>query len=274
MNAKLISKCSNSKDLNRTLTQCATQKMPPFPSLKNPPIIEAQLNFQLDASAGWSRFGSPTGVAELFPSHPEVQALQQFVFQTNPPHAGLAPIHGFFLRNPGDPTVVYQIRRDGLAFSRLSPYQGWESLVNPAMEGWKHYQEMMQTGELNGVSLTYINRLEVPRAEFIADRDRFFTIAPRVPKPAVPLPWRFAGFAHHSVFIPEGSRFQVAVALANDPGDLNPDVAAIMLEISVSPLRGTEIRADGLSYLLEEMRDLKNLAFFSITTEESRLRYT
>jgi uncharacterized protein (TIGR04255 family) len=247
--------------------------MPPFPPLKNPPIIEAQLNFQLDASAGWNRFGSPGSVAELFPSHPEVQALQQFVFQTNPPQAGLAPVHGFFLRNSSDPTV-YQIRRDGFAFSRLSPYLGWESLVEPALKAWTHYQEMMQTGDLNGISLTFINRLEVPRAEFVANRDRYLTIAPRVPIQESPLPWRFAGFAHHSVYIPEKSRFQIAVALANDPGDLNPEVAAIMLEITVSPLPGVEIGTENLSHFLKQMRDLKNQAFFSITTEESRLRYT
>ena len=245
--------------------------MHPFPPLKKPPIIEAQLNFQLDASAGWSRYGTPGGVAELFRSHPDVQALQQFVFQTNPPQAGLAPVHGFFLRNPADPTV-YQIRRDGFAFSRLCPYEGWESLVEPALEGWTHYQGMMQTGELNGLSLTYINRLELPRAEFMVDRDRYLTIAPRVPKQGLPLPWRFAGFAHHSVYIPEGNRFQIAVALAKDAGDLNPEVAAIMLEISVSPLPGVEI--ENLDSLLKQMRDLKNQAFFSITTEDSRLRYT
>ena len=272
MNAKLISKCSNSKDLNRTLTQCATQKMPPFPSLKNPPIIEAQLNFQLDASAGWNRYGSPGSVGELFPSHPEVQALQQFVFQTNPPQAGLAPVHGFFLRNPAHPTV-YQIRRDGFAFSRLSPYLGWDSLVEPALKGWTQYQQMMQTGELNGISLTYINRLEVPRAEFVADRDRYLTIAPRVPTLSSATPWHFAAFAHRSVYLPQGSRFQIAVNLARDAGDLNPDVAAIILEISVSPLPGVEIGTDDLACFLEQMRDLKNQAFFSITTEESRLRY-
>lgn len=231
------------------------------------------MNFQLDASAGWSRYGSTANVAELFPSHPEVQALQQFVSQTNPPQAGLAPVHGFFLRNPADPTV-YQIRRDGFAFSRLSPYLGWESLVEPALNGWTHYQQMMQTRELNGISLTYINRLEVPRAEFVADRDRYLTIAPRMPKPESSLPWRLAGFAHQSVYIPKGSRFQIAVALANDPGDLNPEVAAIMLEISVSPLPGVEIGTENLAQFLKQMRDLKNQAFFSITTEESRLRYT
>ena len=107
----------------------------------------------------------------------------------------------------------------------------------------------------------------------MADRDRYLTIAPRVPKQEPPLPWRFAGFAHHSVFIPEGSRFQIAVALAKDAGDLNPEVTAIVLEISVSPLPGVEIETENLAPLLNQMRDLKNQAFFSITTQESRRRY-
>lgn len=243
--------------------------MPSFPQLSSPPIIEAQIDFQVDASAGWARLGSPAKVAELFPSHPQVEPLQQFVLQTNPPQAEVAHFSGCFLRNSAQPTV-YQVRRDGFAFSRLQPYEGWESLVGPALEGWERFRQAMGTTGLNGLSLRYINRLEMPRADFVADRDRYFTIAPRVP---AGLPWKFAGVSHHSVYVVDGGRFQVAVMLSRDPADINPEIAATVLDIAVSPVPGTEIREDRLTELLAEMRVLKNQAFFSITTEASRKPY-
>lgn len=249
--------------------------MPVFPQLKHPPIVEAQLNFLADASSGWKVYGTAGRIVEIFPTHTTVQPLQQFVFRQNAGQAEIsAGMHGFFLRNPSEPTV-FQVRRDGFAFSRLPPYSGWENFVQPGLAAWEHFRGLMDPGTLHGLGLRYINRLEIPREEFIADRDKFLTIAPRVPiSEHLPgKPWGFINFAHQSLFLTPDERFQVAVSLARELPDLNAAVTVILLDINVTPQPGV-LGGTGMDGLLAEMRDLKNQAFFSITTDESRRPYS
>lgn len=252
--------------------------MTDFPQLKNPPIVEAQLNFQADASGAWEERGTKEGVARIFKSHQEIHPLQQFVVQPGDIETSItSAVAGYFLRKTGD-SVVYQVRRDGFAFSRLQPYEGWESLVRPGLASWERFQEIMRPGELHGVSLRFINRLEVPRDEFVENRDRFLTIAPRLPSSPEGLPhgppWGFASFAHHSVFHPAESPFQIAVLISRAATDFPAEITAIMLDITVSPIPGVQPEAGRLEKWLLEMRNLKNQAFFSITTEYCRRRYT
>jgi uncharacterized protein (TIGR04255 family) len=242
--------------------------MPPFPQLKSPPIIEAQMNFHADASAGWASKGTPEEIVQLFPSHSEVRRLQQVEVNLGGAEDARmqSSVTGFFLRKAGDP-AVYMARRDGFAYSRLAPYDGWESFKGAALAAWEHYRKEMQTGELHTVGLRYINRIEVPRRDYIADREAFFTIAPRVPQGTG---WKFAGVSHHSVYVTPDQRFHIQVNFGVE-APVDPETAPFMLDVMVSPRVASGVAE--VEPLLLEMRELKNQAFFSIVTEAVWKRY-
>gem|GEM_PF-4379229 len=245
--------------------------MSAFPQLKKPPIIEAQLNFLADTSAGWKVYGSAGRVAEIFPTHVTVQPLQQFLLHFgNPPKVAVdveTGVAGFFLRKAGDP-VVFQVRRDGFAFSRLEPYGGWEEFVAAAVSNWERYRAFMNAGELHGINLRYINRIQIPRRDYVANRDGFFTIAPRVPPGTG---WGFMGVAHQSTLVTEDQRFLIGVGFSTEQPTLDQEIAGFTLDINVSPRPITGFSE--IEKLLVEMRDLKNQAFFSIATEAAWKQY-
>ena len=66
-----------------------------------------------------------------------------------------------YLFTSNDGRQVVQARLDGFTFSRLKPYDKWESLRDEARELWQHYVQIAST-ERHSVALRYINRIEIP----------------------------------------------------------------------------------------------------------------
>lgn len=241
--------------------------------LAHPPVIEALLNFQANAVAGWNGEGMEQKAKVLFPTHSKVQMLQEInvQFTGGKEEGGVAhaPIQGFMLRSSLVPTV-HQVRRDGYAFSQLKPYTNWEAFVEAAMNGWRIYSDAFKPGELQRVALRFINRLDFPLDEFRQNRDEFLTIAPRVP---AGLDWGFAGFQQGNVYAPADSPCLVKVQLMRVIEAGNTASAAILLDTEVvlkEPLAALDLT---VSQVLLEMRRLKNDAFFGILTPKALERY-
>ena len=56
-----------------------------------------------------------------------------------------------------DGRQVVQARLDGFTFSRLKPYDKWESLRDEARELWQHYVQIASPETVTRVALRYIN---------------------------------------------------------------------------------------------------------------------
>lgn len=61
-----------------------------------------------------------------------------------------------------DNKQIFQARLDGFTFSRLAPYEKWESFRNEARRLWNIYQVAINPKSLNRVAVRYINRLDLP----------------------------------------------------------------------------------------------------------------
>ena len=61
-----------------------------------------------------------------------------------------------------DNRQIFQARLDGFTFSRLSPYETWESFRNEARRLWEVYRPIAKPKNIKRMALRYINRLDLP----------------------------------------------------------------------------------------------------------------
>lgn len=61
-----------------------------------------------------------------------------------------------------DNKQIFQARLDGFTFSRLAPYEKWESFRDEARRLWNVYQVATNPESVNRVAVRYINRLNLP----------------------------------------------------------------------------------------------------------------
>jgi uncharacterized protein (TIGR04255 family) len=61
-----------------------------------------------------------------------------------------------------DNRQIFQARIDGFTFSRLAPYETWESFRDEARRLWELYRPIAQPKNITRLALRYINRLDLP----------------------------------------------------------------------------------------------------------------
>ena len=61
-----------------------------------------------------------------------------------------------------DSRQIFQARLDGFTFSRLAPYETWESFRNEACRLWEVYRLIAKPKNITRLALRYINRLDLP----------------------------------------------------------------------------------------------------------------
>ena len=61
-----------------------------------------------------------------------------------------------------DSRQIFQARLDGFTFSRLAPYETWESFQNEARRLWEVYRPIAKPKNIKRLALRYINRLDLP----------------------------------------------------------------------------------------------------------------
>jgi len=235
--------------------------------LRRAPIVEAMLNFQADASQHWN--DAPPLIRNAWPTHSLVQEMRQVQLQlpaspTQPPEQSLFTRHaGMLLRSPSDPTV-HQARPDGYTFSRLAPYENWESFEAAAMSGWETFSRLLAPEPLHAVMARFINRLEFPTLDFRLSR--YFT-AP--PQPPPHLNWAFHGFTQHLIYAVPDS-FCTVQSIFTPAFSGHPDEKhAFVLDIQVMLKEALPASGLQLTDVFREMRRLKNEAFFGVLTDET-----
>lgn len=238
--------------------------------LPNAPIIEALLNFQANASAGWKSEAIRTQMAAKWVVHTEIQELRPFQVKfVHTPQGELPPevcapeTEGFIFRSKQEPTV-HQVRRDGYTFSRLAPYETWESLEESALRGWAEYQDVLKPEELHSVSARFINQLKFPANGFRLGR--YFTTPPTPPPQ---LDWQFHGFVNQAQFAIPGSPCVVCSTLTPAFDAVPGQTLSFILDVEIILKEPLSMLGRELKDVLSEMRRLKNLAFFGLLTEEA-----
>jgi uncharacterized protein (TIGR04255 family) len=154
-----------------------------FPKLSRSPLREALIDIRLREELpiiAVSAFRAPTG----FPvSKPMKQGQFQFRLDPDKPSQAEVLSEGFLGQrfDRADSSEVLQVRRNGLTYSILQNYPGWDVLRKSAREVWHDFLLLSQTMVVSRVAVRYVNAIVIPVG---ADYDEYLTSAPKVPKSA------------------------------------------------------------------------------------------
>ncbi|EKD24111.1 MAG: hypothetical protein ACD_81C00106G0003 [uncultured bacterium] len=77
-----------------------------------------------------------------------------------------------------DGTKVAQFRLDGFTFSKLKPYDSWESFFEEAEKIFDAYLREYKPDYIERIALRYINAIEIPESSF--EIEEYFATSPKI----------------------------------------------------------------------------------------------
>lgn len=60
------------------------------------------------------------------------------------------------------PESIVQVQRDGFTFTKLAPYESWDSLLEETKNMWERYKEVAAPDSVRRLAVRYINHFLVP----------------------------------------------------------------------------------------------------------------
>jgi uncharacterized protein (TIGR04255 family) len=231
------------------------------------PITEALIDLQvrLPAAITSETLRDVRGAREAqFPSASELKrAYIEFRVGEGQAATGTAEQAGWIFRSSDDKRVA-QARLDGFTFSRLAPYDRWETLRAEAQEFWSDYRRVASPEAITRVGIRYINRFDLPLP--FADLKDFFRTTPEV-SPA--MPQELAGFFMQlQVPYPDLQAMLVLTQTLVPPPQI--DVASVVLDIGFSCANNVPQEDTAIWHLLEQFRVKKNEVFEACITDAAR----
>jgi uncharacterized protein (TIGR04255 family) len=171
---------------------------------------------------------------------------------------------GYAFRS-ADGKQIVQARTNGFSFSRLHPYENWNSLRNEARIMWDVYKRVAKPIRAIRVAVRYINRIDMPfPAVELRDYLRTF------PEISPELPQSMARYVMQLLIPIEdfGGTLSLIEASVPAPG---PDISSINLDIDLFKESTAEFDSDEKVWgLLEHFRDKKNEIFEKCITDKAR----
>lgn len=163
-----------------------------------------------------------------------------------------------------DERQIVQVRLDGFTFSRLAPYDRWETFRREAHRLWKFYRSVAEPVNVTRAAVRYINRLDLPLA-----MEDFKDYLRTVPEVAPDLPQGLSGY-FMQLAIPQediGASLLLNETLLSPP---DPDTVSILLDIDLFRVFEPPIEEEDVWRLLDQFRARKNEVFEACITDRTR----
>jgi len=169
-------------------------------------------------------------------------------------------IDGIRFRSPIQGKVV-QSRLDGFAFNKLKPYESWPIFSSEARRLWEGYCQITSPRSIQGVSLRYINRIELSMPIKL---EEWFTTRPELgPK----IPFMVTGFLMRMEII--NDKIQAIGIVTQTAQPLEEERAAVILDIEVKKKVDFLLPFKELWPFFEKLRNFKNMIFFNSITDKT-----
>lgn len=162
-----------------------------------------------------------------------------------------------------DRRQVFNACLGSFTFSRLAPYDRWESFRDEAKRLWSIYQDAVRPITITRLAVRYVNRLDIPLP--ISDLKDFLRTVPEV---SVDLPEGLSGYFMQLQIPQEDVGAMVVINQAMIP-PANPEVISILLDIDISQDYTLLIDKDFWS-CLEKLHTRLNHVFEACITDETR----
>jgi uncharacterized protein (TIGR04255 family) len=241
--------------------------MDEFETFSNPPIAEAMLDIKATLPAGadlamLAQFHE--AVRDRFPLKQE-RLLQTLQFQTGGNLMPVVGVQGYLFRSADD-TKVVQAKLDGFTFNKLKPYGKWESFRREAKELWEKYVALAKPVTVHQIGLRYLNRIGIPHP--VKEIRDFFPMFPEIPSQ---LPQGVSNFFMRMAISDPAPDMAAFITFAMEPFLPESKFAVFILDIEIAtvPL-SLSPDSETLWTKMDSLRKLKNQAFFSAVTEQTR----
>ncbi len=235
-----------------------------YPTLKNPPITEALIDFRVKLPETIDALKIDSIYESIKEQYPEKQEQRKSEIRFDAQADEQVKVSGNRIYGyryiASDERQILQARLDGFTFSRLTPYSTWAKLHNEAHRLWSIYEEATSPELITRVALRYINNLNIPMP--IKDFGEYLSAPPKVPEG---LPQGIAGFLTRIV-IHESSIGATAI-ITHALESAVTYKAPIILDIDVFKLHPEGIDKEDAWEIIQQLRDFKNKIFFDSITE-------
>ena len=239
------------------------------PHYQNAPITEAVIDFRVRVPSTVSADTLKDLQGAQEPQFPRRQELKRAVVQIQlgeeqvqtPTAAGVTFGWAFWSE---DGKRVVQSRLDGFTFSRLAPYDRWESLQEEARQFWGAYRNLAQPEAITQIGIKYVNRFDIPLP--LRDFKDFFRTTPEV-SPA--MPQGLAGF-FMQLQIPYPDSQAMAVITQTLVPPPRAGLVSVVLDIDLSRASNLPGEDPAIWELLNQLRSVKNSIFEGCITDAAR----
>lgn len=252
-----------------------------YPNLARTPIVEALIDLRISGRTDSAVDGLKHLCADIVSTYPRCEQLTlgqaQISLAPSPADSHVLQdrrLFGFRLTS-ADGKHVAVLTEEGFTFSRLQPYDRWESLRSEAQLLWDRYSEVVKPDKISRVALRYINRLDIPPS--FRDLKDYLTAPPEVP---ARLPQVLGGFLTQ-ILIPlerigatatitqqlEARNF-ARFMFRRQKGLADSEPISLLLDIDVFKAVELDPSSREAWELADQMRDEKNVIFFESITEK------
>jgi uncharacterized protein (TIGR04255 family) len=244
-----------------------------FPPLKSAPSIEAIIHWQAHASKILEPTDLRNALTQRLPDYPICQPQQRFEINASGSPDGTSEIlhhtqwDGFRLQDSQNHHVV-QFTPTGVTFSRLEPYETWESFKTEALRFWNIFLELAEPSLIQRLDVRYINRIPLENGE----QPSFYLTDKPSMLPSLEL-FSESFFYQDSYQIP-GHPYGINWVRTIQPNGVDPAGGrAVIVDIDVFTTEMLQLDQETLTQRLIEMRWLKNKVFFGCITEDALKRF-
>ena len=243
-----------------------------FQHLASAPIVEAVIHWAAKASKQFDKAELQQQLKDRLGQYPQCQADHELQFEVEA-KIGAKDLsttqvrretwRGFRLTS-SDKLQIVQFNRDGIAFSRLEPYEKWETFAAEGLRVWKVFLELADPSEVQRLGVRFINRIAPVEIATVGK------LLAKPPQCLEPLGLPLNNFLYQSTHDVPGHPYQVRVVQTVQPPTLpQAEGFGLLLDVDVFTTKPFQPQADTLSGHLEKMHWLKNKAFFSLISNKA-----
>jgi uncharacterized protein (TIGR04255 family) len=156
-----------------------------------------------------------------------------------------------------DGSVVIQLRRNGITYSILKNYPGWNVLSEQARNAWTEFLSVSGSLNVSRLAVRYVNAIDIPAG---ADYDEYLTTGPRVSKL---LPQIVTSFLQRVLIPVEADAANVIITQT-----LEVPFTSAVLDIDVFAECSLDGGSADIWLKLEKLRSIADRTFFSSLTQK------
>lgn len=234
----------------------------PFPHLSKAPLVEAVIEFRARAAEGFDEASSRGHFESKLTGYSFLDSSRTYQHSSKVEDLGWKGMR--FQSN--DKTRIIHLNRDGFVFSHLRPYTAWQDFSAEALALWDVYRAIASPADVQRTGLRYINR--IPLTQESTDLDTILQKGPTLPAGLASLPV-LEFLQQETLFVP-GTPYLVRLARTLPPTlQGSGQEPGIIFDIDVFCGQVTDPEPAVLRPILEDLRWLKNKAFFGTLTKEA-----